>query len=131
MTFPAYKRTTRNPNDLTLGLELPHVGYTWRPYDERLPEHREDYDKLKEDMVRSGGLANPLIVFRDAVLIGMRRCEIARALGWEAVPCLEITEDISRDRDASRVLALRDQLYEPIDYGGPLPVRGRGAGGQK
>jgi hypothetical protein len=66
-------------------------------------------------MIATGSIVNPLIVFRDCVLIGQRRCEIAKNLGWDSVPCWEITTDISEDETPDRVFELRD-LYKKVNY---------------
>ena len=111
-----YRPATVNPRTLMLGGDFAHVGYCWRPYAERPPEHRADYDRLKASMARDGGMVNPLIVFRGHVLIGQRRCEIAIDLGWDAVPIWDIQDDITEDWTAERVLKLRDKGYKDVEY---------------
>lgn len=107
-----------HPHALQLGTvqgQLENVTYSWRPYEERSPEAREDYDRLKASLQADGEMHNPLIIFRNCVLIGQRRCEIARDLGWTRVPCWDIQDDITADINAGRVLALRDR-YLPAPY---------------
>lgn len=111
---PEYRETIRDPAEMVLGAHFAHVDYEWRPYDQRKPDHREDYDRLFGD-IKKRGIVNPLICAGDCVLIGMRRCEIARILGISEVPVWEITEDISKDARPDRVFALRD-LYAGADY---------------
>ncbi|TFH54314.1 MAG: hypothetical protein E4G91_11300 [Candidatus Zixiibacteriota bacterium] len=89
--------------------------YSWKPFHKRNPEHQEDYLRLLKNMSETGTMINPLIVFRDCVLIGQRRCEIAQKLGWAMVPCWEITTDISDDAQPDRVFELRDQ-YKKVNY---------------
>jgi len=105
----------RDPAELQLGGEFDHVHYFWRPYDRRDAAARADYDRLRESLAAAGRMVNPLIAFRDCVLIGQRRCEIARDLGWPSVPCWEILDDITADPTPGRVLALRNQ-YRPVTY---------------
>ena len=109
-----YRETNRNPSQLKLGCKLDYVSYSWRPYDGRLPEHKQDYDRLLSHM-QTNGITNPLIVFRDCVVVGMRRCEMAVKLGIDSVRCWEITADISNDRQPTRVFELRDQ-YKKVSY---------------
>ena len=106
---------SRDPSSLKLGGEFDHVHYYWRPYAQRSSEARADYDRLEASLAAAGQMTNPLIIFRDHVLIGQRRCEIAVKLGWSQVPCLEILDDIRGDLTADRVEALRDQ-YESAPY---------------
>ncbi len=110
-----YKTTNRKPTDFELGCNLDHVHYSWRPFEQRMPDHQADYIRLEKDMRNTGHMINPLITFRDCVLIGQRRCEIAVKLGWDWVPCWEITTDISDDAKPSRVFELRDQ-YKKVSY---------------
>lgn len=104
----------RDPKSLTLGAHFKHVDYDWRPYADRSPEARADYDRLLAD-IRKRGIQNPLIACGGRVLIGMRRCEIAVMLGIKEVPVWEIEEDINWDGNPARVFALRD-LYAPAPY---------------
>lgn len=97
-----------NPAALELGGEFAHVHYYWRPYAERSPEEQAKFDAL-EASIRQRGIVNPLIVFRGHVLVGQRRCEIARKLGLLTVPVWDIQTDISKDEQPDRVLALRAQ----------------------
>ena len=111
----------RDPDGLELGAHFDHVDYYCYPFDEQPADHREDYVRLEADL-RQTGMVNPLICKDGRVLIGMRRCEIARKLkaegvnGWDRVAVWEINEDISKDADAKRVLALRDNCYGAADY---------------
>lgn len=103
-----------NPNDLELGCHLNHVDYVWREFDDRLPDHKEDYCRLFND-IQSRGIVNPLIIFRGHVLIGQRRCEIAQIQRIPLVECIEITEDITDDPNADRVEELKN-LYQKVNY---------------
>ncbi len=109
-----YKTTTRDPKDLKLGGKFKHVHYHWRPYDERPVDHQEDYGRLFNDIQRHG-IKNPLIVFRDCVLIGQRRCEIAQIQNIPEVTCWEIQDDISEDAQPDRVYELKAK-YETVKY---------------
>lgn len=103
-----------DPNALQLGAHYDHVDYCWRPFEERRPDHQADYVRLEAD-IRANGIKNPLITHNGCVLIGQRRCEIARKLGLGRVPCIVIDDDISADPNADRVLALV-ATYQPAPY---------------
>lgn len=100
-----------DPHDLELGGEFDTCGYVWKPRDERPPDHQQDWDRLYADMEARGELVNPLIVHRGHVLIGQRRCEIARLLGWERVPYIEVD-----DPHPSREVAELRAQYAPVEY---------------
>lgn len=78
---------------LVLGYRGERVEFSWRPYAERKPDHRADYDRLAASIQREG-IRSPLITFRSHVLIGMRRAEIGLACGIETVRCWRIMEDV-------------------------------------
>jgi len=85
--------------DAELGFAAAHTIWKWKPYEQRNPEHRADYDRLAASIEREGvksaviGWTHPETgVFH--VLIGQRRVEIARRLGIETVTAVGITEDI-------------------------------------
>ena len=109
-----FEAKSANPETLKLGADFDHVNYCWRPYEERPEDHREDYDRLEVD-IAANGIKNPLICFRGQVLIGMRRCEIARKYKIPLVPIWAILDDITKDKKPHRVLALKD-LYGRADY---------------
>lgn len=104
----------RNPNDLKLGADFEHVGFRHRAYENRSAEARVDYDRLFES-VKEHGMKNPLIIYQDCVLIGMRRCEIARRLNIREVACLEIEEDMNQEPNDKRVAEMVKE-YAPVEY---------------
>lgn len=101
-----------NIDDLTLGLDVEKVSFCWRPYEERSPEARAAYDKLR-DSIRRDGLLHPIIAWRGHVLVGQRRVEICRTLGHRVIPAYEITEDVSNwDRwDIKRLNRFKERMY--------------------
>ena len=103
-----------DPKELKLGGEFKYVYYDWRPYKKRSPEARADYNRLEQNLIATGHMVNPLIVYRGCVLIGMRRCEIAIKLGWTTVPIWDIQTDIYEDRTPDRVFKLRDK-YKKVE----------------
>lgn len=111
-----YGLTIRHVNFLTLGFAGDHINFDWRPYSERTPEAREDYDRLEAD-IRQNGILNPVIAYKDHVLIGMRRVEIARKLGIELVTVAQIDErqeDVSKwwKYDVERLNRLKEELKQ-------------------
>lgn len=114
MNVPAHRLAHHDPATLKLGAHFDHVDYDWRPFFERSPEAREDYERLYWD-VKKRGIINPLIAWRGCVLIGMRRCEIAALLKIPTVPVWEILDDLTDDATPARVFALRD-LYSEARY---------------
>jgi hypothetical protein len=113
--LPSYIETERDPKELCLGAVYKHVAYGFTPYHKLTEERKRDYDRLME-CIKINGIRNPIIVFRDCVLIGMRRCSIADKLSISLVKCVEITDDISNDKTPGRVIALRDRLYVDARY---------------
>lgn len=104
-----FERTSRRPCDLWLGFHGDHVDFDWRPYKDRTPEARADYDRLIVSLFHHG-LKQPVIVHGDFVLIGMRRVEILKRLDpWEPIECLDIIEDVSKwtEHDLPRLEALK------------------------
>ena len=108
--------TTYNPWDLTLGLQAKHVSFDHRIYAARSEDARRAYDRLLAD-VEANGLKHPIIIFDGHVLIGMRRLEIARILGFDTIAAYEIAEDVTKwDRyDIQRLEALKRNLYPDVD----------------
>ena len=103
---------TKRLDVLTLGFTGARIRFDYRPYAERSPDARADYDRLIVSIFHKGILA-PLITTHDHhVLIGMRRAEIGRRLGIEKVRRLQVDEDVTqwwRD-DVERLNALKAQM---------------------
>ncbi len=110
-----YKLIYLYPDDFTLGYHGVHVDFVWRPYKERSPEARADYDLLEQSILKDR-LKKPIITFRGHVLIGMRRVEIfTKHFGYfEQIACAEIQEDVYLwDRnDIPRLDELKEHIGE-------------------
>ena len=91
-----YRVVVAKVAELVLGYDTDGgVNFEWKPYHQRTPEARRDYDRL-EASIRAHGLKKPLLTYRGHVLIGMRRAEILAKLGVEHVACWEILDDVSK-----------------------------------
>lgn len=75
-----------------LGLKGENVYWAWKPYEDRLPAHQADYDRILVSIYHHG-VRQPVICWENHVLIGQSRVEIARRLGIKSVPALQIEED--------------------------------------
>ena len=88
--------------DLECGLMIsPVLGWKHAQYEDRSPESKKQYDRLKAHLIEHG-LLNPLITHRGHVLIGQRRFEIMRDR-LETFLCLEVDEDIVGEWTPRRV----------------------------
>jgi len=100
---------------LTLGLDLEHVGFDWKPYENRTPEARIDYNRLVVSMFHCG-IQKPVIVasFKGNlhVLIGQRRGEIGPKIKYHQKPFLIIEEDVTfwTRADLDRLDILRKEI---------------------
>ena len=110
-----YKIVSLYPDDFELGYHGSHVDFVHRPYKERSPEHRADYDKLEQSVLKNH-IQKPIITFRGHILIGMRRAEIfIKHFGYfEQILCAEIQEDVYLwDRnDLPRLDELKERIGE-------------------
>ena len=86
-----YVAGVRNTSELLPGFKGPTCEFTWRAYEDRTPEEQADWRALR-DSIRERGILNPLIVWGNRVLIGMRRWEIATLEGISTVPVCAIME---------------------------------------
>lgn len=113
ITVETYRRRCfvgRKRQLVELGLKGPHCYWSWRPYEQRPENHREDYDRLV-DSIRRHGIKTPVLGWmnpetgRFHVLVGQRRVEIAIRLGIRRVRALCITEDARRywEHDIERI----------------------------
>ena len=110
-----HSRAIYRLDELTLGLDTPQVCFSWRPYAERGAEARAAYDALRRDLEARGPLY-PIITWRGHVLIGMRRVENLRDLGYESVHAAEILEDVRTWTGHDVFVRLEDfkrELYGP------------------
>ena len=98
--------------DLSLGFVGKHVSFEHRDFNDRTPEARGAYLRLKATLLRDG-MRDPLITHKGHVLIGMRRFEILRRYMFQ-FPCTEIMEDVSEwtRKDIKRLNALKRELYQ-------------------
>lgn len=121
-----YRRVSRELADLEPGYRGERLSFSWRPYAERKPDHRADFDRLIVSIYHHG-ILRPLVTYRDPaappgriadrVLIGMRRWEIGLRLNLGAVECVEILENV-RDwhgADLPRLKALA-AAFGSTDY---------------
>lgn len=110
-----YKIVSLYPDDFELGYHGSHVDFVHRPYKERSPEHRADYDKLEQSVLKNR-IQKPIIIFQGHVLIGMRRAELhIKHFGYfEQILCAEIQEDVYLwDRnDLPRLAELKERIGE-------------------
>tara|TARA_S200002703_G_scaffold95101_1_gene82116 strand:- start:788 stop:1105 length:318 start_codon:yes stop_codon:yes gene_type:complete len=96
---------------LRCGYDGQTIHFDYRPYEARTEAARAAYDRLRADLL-ANGLKDPLITYRDHILIGMRRFEILRDKR-DSFPCIEILEDVrhwTRD-DLRRLNELKRDLY--------------------
>lgn len=103
--------------ELKLGFRGKHVHFRWKPYSERSLEHQHDFDRLFSSIMVHG-IKNPLIVFDNHVLIGMRRYEIKMKLNPDYVfDCLEIQENVNEwtRQDLPKIDYLKS-LMEKVTY---------------
>lgn len=98
-------------DELSLGLKGQAITFDWRPYAKRSAAARADYDRLRAS-IAAEGIWFPVITWRGHVLIGMRRVEIARALGIRWVQVAEVSEDVRRwwRHDLPRLDRLKAEL---------------------
>ena len=96
---------------LRLGFTGARIWFDWRPYAERTPAAREDYDRLIVSIFHHG-LLSPLITYSGHVLVGQRRAEIAHRLGICDARCYRVLENVDawwRD-DVVRLNGLKAQI---------------------
>ena len=110
---------------LELGLHGEHIDFEWRPYAQRSPEARADYDKLVVSLFHDGQL-KPVIVWTDRaegiwrthVLTGMRRVAILRRFGGDAlvdIVCIQEDVRLWTLADLPRLEALKAEIGS-VDY---------------
>lgn len=111
--LPAHRVIDVAHDALTQGFDGRLLHFDYRPYEKRSPEARADYDALKKDL-RSNGMRNPLITFKNHVLIGMRRYEIMVEFGTLVFRCVEILDDVSEwwKPDLPKLEALKEWYYQ-------------------
>lgn len=112
-----------------LGLSGRHVHWSWKPRENRPPDHQADYDRL-EASIRRDGVRTPAIGWRNPqtgvmhILIGQRRAEIAARLGHRDIRVIEILEDATRywRHDLERI----DRHLRPVagEWQYAVPARG-------
>lgn len=110
--------TTRQLDGLQLGFHGARVDFDHRPYDDRTAPARAAYDRLR-DSIEVSGIRQPILVHGPHVLAGMRRVEIARAIGWDGqrpLEALDITEDVATwtAHDVTRFVAWKANLYPDV-----------------
>jgi len=93
-------------SELVNGYRGLRVSYEHVRDEHRTVEQREKFEKLKDD-IKTKGIVNPLIIFKNHVLIGMRRKEIAESLGIEEIDCIEVLEDIYSHPNPNAVYEIR------------------------
>ena len=109
------KSCTKTPDELEVGLNLGRVCFKHTHVDNRSGMDRVRYDTLKKDLLKNG-MRHPLIIYKDRVIIGMRRFEIL-AKKVQQFDCLEVKEDLSK-WSSSSVLGLIKTVnlaYKEID----------------
>lgn len=101
--------------DLRLGFKGKRISFSWRPYPDRTPKAREDFDRLIVSIYHHGILC-PLITHRGHVLIGQRRAEIGQRLGIETVECWDVEEDVTKwwRPDVARLDQLKLKVGEVV-----------------
>lgn len=100
--------------DLVLGFKGNSCSFEFREYADRSPEQQAAYNRLRDDLL-ANGMRDPLITYRNHVLIGMRRFEILRD-HREEFECVEILEDVPNwtTADIDRLQAFKRALYGQV-----------------
>jgi len=106
--------TTYRLDALELGYDAAHVHFCWRPFEKRSLQAQHAYRLLAEDLEKRGPL-HPIITKDGHVLIGQRRVEILRRLGYTTVDAVEIDEDLDTwtGADLPRLEEFKRLLYGP------------------
>jgi len=104
-----------NPADLVLGYDQGPTRFGFLPHENRVGKDKEDWCKLK-DSIEKDGICKPLITYKQHVLVGTRRAEIAQILGIETVTVWRLTENIDewdkKDMYRIKVLTMRIGEFE-------------------
>lgn len=127
-----YRLEMRRVLSLSLGYRARNCAFDWRPYDERTPEARADFDRLAQSIAQEG-IRKPIICTEWPhlickgtedwtpggdlyVMIGQRRAEIAARLGITHVQCAIIEEDTREwwKYDIERLNKLKAEIGEVV-----------------